>query len=54
MKGKTKKSEAKEVKGVMVGGAMRPKKMYEGGKLGTSGTARGMGAAVKGGKFTDL
>ena len=42
-------------KPVMVGGAMRPKKMY-GGKMtmGTSGTARGMGAAVKGGNFRDL
>ena len=42
-------------KPVMVGGAMRSKKMYGGGKtMGTSGTARGMGAAVKGGKFRDL
>ena len=42
-------------KPVMVGGAMRPKKMF-GGKMtmGTSGTARGMGAAVKGGRFTDV
>lgn len=42
-------------KPVMVAGAMRPKKMY-GGKMtmGTSGTARGMGAAVKGGRFTDV
>ena len=42
-------------KPVMVGGAMRSKKMF-GGKMtmGTSGTARGMGAAVKGGKFRDL
>ena len=40
---------------VMVGGAMRPKKMY-GGKMtmGTERTARGMGAAVKGGRFTDV
>ena len=42
-------------KPVMVGGAMRSKKMYGGGKtMGTSGTARGMGAAVKGGRFTDV
>jgi hypothetical protein len=42
-------------KPVMVAGAMRPKKMFAGGKtVGTSGTARGMGAAVKGGKFRDL
>ena len=42
-------------KPVMVGGAMRSKKMYNGGKtMGTSGTARGMGAAVKGGRFTDV
>ena len=42
-------------KPVMVGGAMRSKKMYGGGStLGTAGTARGMGAAVKGGKFRDL
>jgi hypothetical protein len=69
MKGRTKKSEMMEApksrkqpkdkmsKGnpVMVGGAMRPKKMF-GGKMtmGTEGTARGMGAAVKGGKFRDL
>lgn len=39
---------------VMVGGAKRSKKMYQGGSMGTKGTARGMGAAVKGGKFTDL
>jgi hypothetical protein len=67
MKGKTKKSEMMEApksrkmpkdkmsKGVMVAGAMRPKKMYDGGEtMGTKGTARGMGAAVKGGKFRDL
>lgn len=67
MKGRTAKSEKAEApksrkqpkdkmsKGVMVGGAMRSKKMYGGGKtMGTHGTARGMGAAVKGGKFTDL
>jgi hypothetical protein len=42
-------------KPVMVGGAMRPKKMFQGKMtMGTSGTARGMGAAVKGGKFRDL
>ena len=42
-------------KPVMVGGAMRSKKMYGGGKtMGTSGTARGRGAAVKGGRFTDV
>ena len=42
-------------KPVMVGGAMRSKKMYGGGMtMGTKGVARGMGAAVKGGKFTDL
>lgn len=42
-------------KPVMVGGAMRPKKMYEGGNtLGTRGKARGMGAATKGGEFIDL
>ena len=42
-------------KPVMVGGAMRPKKMYSGKMtMGTSGTARGMGAAVKGGDFRDL
>jgi hypothetical protein len=42
-------------KPVMVGGAMRKKGMYGGGEtMGTSGTARGMGAAVKGGKFRDL
>ncbi len=42
-------------KPVMVGGAMRPKKMF-GGKMtmGTEGTARGMGAAVKGGRFRDV
>jgi len=69
MKGKTDKSEKKEApksrkqpkdkmskgKPVMVGGAMRSKKMFEGGmSMGTKGTARGMGAAVKGGKFTDV
>ncbi len=43
-------------KPVMVGGAMRPKAMYkDGGVLcGTMGNARGMGAAVKGGRFRDL
>lgn len=42
-------------KPVMVGGAMRSKKMYGGGEtMGVTGTARGMGAAVKGGKFRDL
>ena len=69
MKGKTKKSEMAEApksrkqpkdkmsKGrpVMVGGAKRSKKMYGGGEtMGTTGVARGMGAAVKGGKFRDL
>lgn len=69
MKGRTKKSEMAEApksrkqpadkmeKGmpVMVGGAKRPMGMYRGGStMGTKGTARGMGAAVKGGKFTDL
>lgn len=69
MKGRTEKSEKAEApksrkqpkdklskgKPVMVGGAMRPKKMYEGGKtLGTRGKARGMGAATKGGEFIDL
>ena len=38
----------------VVAGAKRPLKMYAGGSLGTKGTARGMGAAVKGGKFTDV
>jgi len=42
-------------KPVMVAGAMRSKKMYGSGMtMGTKGVARGMGAAVKGGKFTDL
>lgn len=48
-------------KPVMVAGAKRPAKMYGGGRTyeggsygGTKGVARGMGAAVKGGKFTDL
>jgi hypothetical protein len=41
-------------KPVMVAGAKRPMKMYGGGSLGTTGVARGMGAAVKGGRFTDL
>jgi hypothetical protein len=42
-------------KPVMVAGAKRSKKMYGGGmSMGTKGVARGMGAAVKGGKFTDL
>lgn len=67
MKGRTAKTEMKEApksrkqpkdklpKGVMVAGAMRPKGMYGGGMtMGTKGVARGMGAAVKGGKFTDL
>jgi hypothetical protein len=69
MKGRTAKSEMAEApksrkqpkdkmsKGrpVMVGGAMRSKKMYGGGEtMGTTGVARGMGAAVKGGKFRDL
>jgi hypothetical protein len=54
MKGRTKKSEEKEAP-VMVAGAKRSKKMYQGGStMGTKGTARGMGAAVKGGKFVDL
>jgi hypothetical protein len=39
----------------MVAGAKRPVKMYGGSMVpGTKGTARGMGAAKKGGKFTDL
>lgn len=67
MKGRTKESEMMEApksrkqpkdklsKGGMVAGATRPAKMYGGGSvMGTKGTARGMGAAVKGGKFTDL
>lgn len=68
MKGKTAKSEKMEApksrkqpkdkmaKPVMVGGAMRSKKMYgKGGMtIGSKGTARGMGAAVKGGGFTDV
>lgn len=42
-------------KPAMVGGAKRPKKMYGGGAtMGMTGNARGMGAAVKGGKFRDL
>jgi len=43
-------------KPVMVGGAKRSMKMYgAGGRVvGTSGSARGMGAATKGGKFRDL
>ena len=43
-------------KPVMVGGAMRSKAMYNDGgmTIGTEGNARGMGAAVKGGKFRDL
>ena len=41
--------------GVMVGGAKRPMGMYRGGSIiGTEGNARGMGAAIKGGKFRDL
>ena len=69
MKGRTAKTEMMEApksrkqpkdkmsKGrpVMVGGAMRSKKMYGGGEtMGTTGVARGMGAAVKGGQFRDL
>jgi hypothetical protein len=67
MKGKTENSEMKEApksrkqpqgkmeNGVMVGGAKRSMKMYGGGMtMGTKGNARGMGAATKGGKFTDL
>jgi len=69
MKGRTAKTEMMEApksrkqpkdkmsKGrpVMVGGAMRSKKMYGGGEtMGTTGVARGMGAAVKGGKFREL
>ena len=42
-------------KPVMVAGAKRAAKMYGSGMtMGTKGVARGMGAAVKGGKFTDL
>ena len=69
MKGRTAKTEMMEApksrkqpkdkmskgKPVMVGGAMRSKKMYGGGEtMGTTGVARGMGAAVKGGQFRDL
>ena len=67
MKGRTAKSEKMEApkgkmpkdkmaKPVMVAGAMRSKKMYGKGGMtaGSKGTARGMGAAVKGGGFTDL
>ena len=68
MKDKTAKSEKAEApksrkmpkdklagKSVMVGGAKRPMAMYKGGGCtGTSGNARGMGAAIKGGKFRDL
>jgi hypothetical protein len=40
---------------VMVAGAKRPMGMYQGGStMGTEGNARGMGAAIKGGKFRDL
>jgi len=66
MKGRTEQSEMMEApksrnqpkdkmkdKAVMVAGAKRPAKMYGGGMtMGTKGVARGMGAAVKGGKFT--
>lgn len=56
------KGKMKDIgKPVMVAGAKRPAKMYGGGRTyeggsygGTKGVARGMGAAVKGGKFTDL
>lgn len=55
------KDKMSKGKPVMVGGAKRAAKMYGGGRTyeggsfgGTKGTARGMGAAVKGGKFTDL
>ena len=69
MKGRTAKTEKMEApksrkqpkdkmsKGmpVMVAGAKRSKKMYGGGmSMGTKGVARGMGAAVKGGDFTDV
>jgi len=69
MKGRTAKTEMMEApksrkmpkdkmskgKPVMVGGAKRSKKMYGGGEtMGTTGVARGMGAAVKGGQFRDL
>lgn len=70
MKAKTKKSGMAKVKmpksilksamkglgkPVMVGGAERSEKMYDGKPdVGMTGTARGMGAAVKGGKFRDL
>lgn len=68
MKGRTEQSEMMEApksrkqpkdkmkdKAVMVAGAKRSMKMYGGGMtMGTKGVARGMGAAVKGGKFTDL
>ncbi len=48
MKGKNEKSEKAEAKGKM--------KFKQGGNIpcGTSGKARGMGAATKGGKFKDL
>ena len=67
MKDRTAKSEKKEApksrkmpkdklgKSVMVGGAKRPMAMFKGGGcVGTTGSARGMGAATKGGKFRDL
>ena len=39
----------------MLGGAKRSMKMYGGAMtMGTKGNARGMSAATKGGKFTDL
>ena len=49
--------ESKMAKGmpVMVAGAKRPMEMYQGGStMGTEGNVRGMGAAIKGGKFRDL
>ena len=65
MKGRTEQTEMTEApesrkqskkKAVMVAGAKRNKAMYGmgGAVMGTKGVARGMGAAVKGGKFTDL
>jgi hypothetical protein len=55
-KGKSGNKNPIKKSGVMVGGAMRSAAMYKSGGMtcGTSGKARGMGAAVKGGKFRDL
>jgi hypothetical protein len=57
MKGRTAKSEAAEVKGAMKYKKGGKVKMAKGGCMaagGSTGKARGMGAATKGGKFTDL